>query len=285
MTLKNLDIKYKEMRKNFFVELLKKAKWARRETLLIHKISPATRIASSMSVVEIFVALFYGKILKYKNKNLKWKFRNRLIISKGHGAICLYPILADLGFFKKKELKNVCKNNSLLGGIPDPKIPGIETVNGSLGHGLGYACGVALALKEKKIKRNIFVILSDGELCEGSIWEGLMFAAKHSLHNIIVILDNNKTTMLDFTKNIIDIKNLNKILTNMGWFVKDVDGNNIKKIYQVLFSINGNPINKPKFINARTTKGMGVKYLEGQQLSHIMTLSEKQINDSYIDNL
>jgi len=285
MTLKNLNTKYKKMRESFFAGLLKKTKWVRRETLLIHKISTATRIASSMSVVEIFVALFYGKILKYKNKNCKWELRNRLIISKGHGAICLYPILADLGFFRKEELKNVCKNNALLGGIPDPKIPGIETVNGSLGHGLGYACGVALALKEKKIKTNIFVILSDGELCEGSVWEGLMFAAKHSLNNIIVILDNNKTTMLDFTKNIIDIKNLNKILINMGWLVKDVDGNNIKKIYQTLFSINKNSINKPKFINANTIKGMGVRYLEGQQLSHIMSLTENQINDSFIKNL
>ena len=93
------------MRESFFAGLLKKTKWVRRETLLIHKISTATRIASSMSVVEIFVALFYGKILKYKNKNCKWELRSRLIISKGHGAICLYPILADLGFFRKEELK------------------------------------------------------------------------------------------------------------------------------------------------------------------------------------
>ena len=111
-------------------DLKAKAQWVRRETLLIHKKAPETRIASSLSCVEIFTVLFYGGIISYKSDNPSWEDRDRLIISKGHGAVCFYPILADLGYFAKLELNRACEPGSFLGGIPDPIIPGFETVNG-----------------------------------------------------------------------------------------------------------------------------------------------------------
>ncbi len=154
--------------------LEKKAGWVRKETLLLHALAPETRIASSLSCVEILVALYYGNIVKIHPKHLLAEDRDRIIISKGHGSISLYPILADLGYFSKSELKKICKPGSFLGGIPDCIIPGYETTNGSLGHGPGVACGIALSLKNKKNNAHIFVILGYGVMQEGAIWEAIM---------------------------------------------------------------------------------------------------------------
>lgn len=130
----------------FDVKYLKeKSKFVRCETLKIHKIAPETRVASSLSTIEIFVSLYYGGILNFNPNDPKDDDRDRFIISKGHGSISMYPLLADIGFFDENELNNVCKDGTFLGGIPDPIIPGYETVNGSLGHGLGVGCGIAVA--------------------------------------------------------------------------------------------------------------------------------------------
>ena len=153
-----------------FKELQEQADWVRRETLKIHKIAPETRLASSLSAVEILTVLYYGRVLAFDPHHIHAENRDRLIISKGHGSISLYPILADCGYFPKDELLKVCKEGSFLGGIPDAIIPGYETINGSLGHGLGVGCGMALALKRKERKETVFVLVGDGELFEGSVW-------------------------------------------------------------------------------------------------------------------
>ena len=132
--------------------LRKKAKEIRKETLLIHKRAPETRVASSLSPIEVFVALYYGKVLNFDPKNPLWEGRDRFVISKGHGSISMYPILADLGFFDKSELEKVCRPGSFLGGIPDPIIPGYETINGSLGHGMGGWMRYGCCAKSKKLR-------------------------------------------------------------------------------------------------------------------------------------
>jgi len=159
--------------------LSEKAKWVWRETLKVHRRAAETRIASSLSPIEIFVALYYGGVLRFDPKKPWAEERDRCIISKGHGSICMYPILADLGFFPMSELERVCVKGGFLGGIPDPVIPGYETVNGSLGHGAGVGTGMALGLKRKKSDRSVFVIVGDGELHEGANWEAFMFASHH----------------------------------------------------------------------------------------------------------
>ena len=131
-------------------KLIEKVDWVRKETLKIHRKAPETRIASSLSPIDIFVSLFYGNLLRNFPKDPLNVNRDRLVISKGHGSICLYPILADLGFFDRNELDRVCQRGGILGGIPDPIIPGYETVNGSLGHGLGVATGIGLALRTQQ---------------------------------------------------------------------------------------------------------------------------------------
>lgn len=258
--------------------LKEKALGIRRETLKIHKIAPVTRLASSLSDVEIFVALYYGGILKFDPKNPTWEERDRLIISKGHGAVSLYPILADLGFFDKSELAKVCQSSSFLGGIPDTMIPGFESINGALGHGLGVACGIALALKKKNSDSKVFVLLGDGELYEGAVWEAIMFAGHHRLNNLLLIIDNNKISMLDYCKNIIDLEPLEEKFSVFKWKVVRIDGHNIAEVYKSLKNLKEDKDECPKVLIADTIKGKGVPQLENDVLCHIKSLTGDEIN-------
>ena len=261
------------------IEYLKqKALWVRKETLKIHKIAPETRIASSLSAVEILVALYYGEMIKFNPKNLKWEDRDRFIISKGHGSICFYPILADLGFFDKKELERVGQEGSFLGCIPDCIIPGYETTNGALGHGLGVACGVSLGLKRKGKSEKVFVLLGDGELFEGSVWEAIMFAGEHKLSNLIVIVDNNRVCMLDYCKNVIDLEPLDEKFKVFKWKVDIVDGHDIHQLYHALITLREDREEKPKVLIANTVKGKGVPHLETDPLSHVKNLKPEEID-------
>jgi len=258
--------------------LLIKAKWAWRETLRMHKLSPETRVASSLSLVEILVTLYYGGILSFNAKDQYWEGRDRLIISKGHGSITLYPILADMEYFSADLLNDICKSGSFLGAIPDPVIPGYETVNGSLGHGLGVATGVALALKKKKSTSSVFVIVGDGELYEGANWEAIMFAPQHCLDNLILIIDCNKVSMLDFTENIISHLSLAKKFEAFGWNVTTVNGHDIEEVYLVLNGVKQKKMEKPTVIIANTIKGHGVEFLEKSHLSHVLSISAEKID-------
>ena len=266
-------------RKALIEHLKEKALWVRKETLKIHRIAPETRIASSLSDIEIFVALYYGDILKFDPNNTDWKDRDRFIISKGHGAISLYPILADYGFFSNEELQNVCRESSFLGGIPDIIVPGFETTNGSLGHGLGVACGISIALKRNNSDSKVFVLLGDGELYEGSVWEAIMFAPEHKLDNLIVIVDNNKISMLDYSRNIMDISPLEDKFRAFKWHVKAVNGHDVEDVYTSLINLINLNNNQPKVLIADTVKGRGVSQLENDSLCHIKTLEAEEIDN------
>lgn len=251
-------------------DLVAKAKWVWRETLKIHRNAPETRLASSLSAVEIYVALYYGNIVNIDPKNPRGEERDRCIISKGHGSISMYPILADLGFYPMEELNNVCKSGGFLGGIPDPVIPGYETINGSLGHGLGVGVGAALGLKTKKSPQNVFVVTGDGELHEGANWEAIMFASHHQLDNLNLIIDNNKISMLDHTDNIVTHDNLEKRLQSFGFACVTVNGHDVSSVQQALRDMKQSHLGQPKALIANTKKGHGVPKLEDMPLCHIL---------------
>lgn len=250
--------------------LEEKARWIWRETLAIHQRSPETRLASSLSPIEIFTALYYGGILRFNATDPLWEDRDRCIISKGHGSICMYPILADLGFFEASELKRVGKAGSFLGGIPDPIIPGYETVNGSLGHGPGVSAGMALGLKRKASESTVFVVVGDGELHEGACWEAIMFASHHRLDNLHLIVDDNKTSMLGYTDDIVSHGNLRERLTAFGWDCREINGHDVGAVRRVLSELKQVRNGQPKALIARTVKGRGVPGLENAPLSHIL---------------
>lgn len=258
--------------------LKKKATWVKRETLKIHKIAPGIRLASSLSCVEILTVLYYGKILNYDPKNIYFEGRDRFIISKAHGSVSFYPILADLGYFDKKYLGMVGKPGSILGDIPDCSIPGYETVNGSLGHGLGVACGIAVALKRKNRKEKVFVLSGDGELYEGSVWEAIMFASHHNLNNLVLIIDNNKICMLDYCTKILNLEPLHLKFETFGWETTDIDGHDIEQLHRTLSSLKTDESDKPKVVIANTIKGKGVPRLETDSLCHIKALSTEEID-------
>lgn len=274
--------------------ITEKARWVRKETLKIHKIAQGTRIASSLSCVEIFSVLYYGKILRHNPKDTKWDGRDRLIVSKGHGSICFYPIVADMGYFNMDELARVCREGSFLGAIPDPIIPGYETVNGSLGHGIGVGCGMALALKRKGIDRKVFVIMGDGELYEGAVWEAVMFAGQHKLSNLIVIIDNNKACMLGFCRDIIDLEPIGEKFTHFHWNALRIDGHNVETLYDTLRGLTeekqdaGQDVKQdtgrdadqkgPTVVVADTIKGKGIPALESDPISHIRNISPEEID-------
>lgn len=265
--------------KNFFIFLKDKTLSARREVLRIHRIAPETRIASALSCIEIFVVLYYSGIMKFNPGDIKWEGRDRFIVSKGHGAVSLYPILADLGFFNTEKLHEVCRDGSILGSIPDSVIPGIETINGSLGHGLGVACGISMALKAKQRKEMVFVLLGDGELYEGAIWEAVMFAGEHKLDNLLVIVDSNKISMLDYCKNILDLEPLEDKFRVFRWKTMTADGHDIKSLYDSLIALKNDIEAKPKILIANTIKGKGVSRLENDPLCHIRSLKQEEIDD------
>ncbi|MHB8388476.1 MAG: transketolase [Acidobacteriaceae bacterium] len=252
------------------VSLQQKSLWVWRETLAIHRRAPETRVASSLSCIEIFVALYYGGVLRFDPAQPLAEHRDRCIISKGHGSICMYPILADLGYFPLEELQRVCQTGGFLGGIPDPVIPGYETVNGSLGHGLGVATGMALGLKRKSSDRSVFVVTGDGELHEGANWEAIMFASQHRLDNLHLVVDDNRISMLGYTDDIVSNGPLSARLSAFGWDCLEVDGHDVAAVQAALLQMKASCAGKPKALIARTLKGHGVPDLENASLSHVM---------------
>ncbi len=258
--------------------LKEKAEWVWRETLALHGRAPETRLASSLSDVEIFTVLFYSGLMRFYPELPLDDGRDRLIVSKGHGSISMYPILADLGFFELDELTRISQNGSFLGVIPDTKTPGFETINGSLGHGLGVACGVSLALKRKYLDRNVFVLCGDGELNSGAMWEAIMFAAFHGLDNLILIVDNNKMSMLGYQKEILGMEPLEDKFTAFGWNSRFVDGHDIEALHATLKEILHYHDGHPSAIIAHTVKGRGVPQWERDELCHIRSLSNDQVD-------
>ena len=262
--------------------LEEKAAMVWRKTIALHGLAPETRLASSLSPVEIFVCLYYGGIIRYNAASPMDDSRDRVIISKGHGSVSMYPILADTGFFPEKELENICRKGSILGGIPDPVIPGYETVNGSLGHGPGVGCGIAVGLKAKSLDSRVFVMCGDGELYEGAVWEAVMFAAHHKLNNLVLIVDNNKISMLDYCRNIVDIEPLEKKFQAFGWDSAVIEnGNSISETYPALLNLTEKQrkSERPLAIIANTVKGRGIPELETNSLCHVMSLKKERVNE------
>lgn len=264
---------------NDLIFLREKADWVWRRTLELHKDAPEIRIASSLSAVEIFSVLYYGNVLNYFPHEPLHPGRDRLIVSKGHGSISMYPILADLGFFPMEELSRVCRRGSFLGGIPDPVIPGYETVNGSLGHGLGVAAGIALGCAHAKRDSAVFVVCGDGELQEGANWEAIMFASHHRLDNLNLIVDDNAISMLGRTAEIVNHGDLAKRLDAFGWDVAVADGHDTQELLGAFFEMKGRHKGRPKAVIAKTIKGHRVPGLENAPLSHIMSVKPNLIDE------
>jgi len=237
-------------------------------------------IGSSFSIVEILIALYF-KVLNIIPEEPFLPDRDRFILSKGHACPALYAVLEERGFLSEEDLMGFAVNNGVLEQHPSMNVrKGIEISTGSLGHGLSIGVGMALAGKKDKKSYNVYVLLSDGELNEGSVWEAMMFAATHCLDNLIAIIDYNKIQALGYTRDIISIAPLNCKLASFGWTVNEIDGHDYGEIFQVFNKIPFS-INKPSVIIAHTIKGKGVSFMEDKLLWHYRSPN----NDEYLKAL
>lgn len=225
-------------------------------------------MGSAMSLVEILRVL-YDKIAKTYPKKPLHKNRDRIILSKGHGCLALYSILADKKFIKLKILKSSSKFNSILGGHPEfKKVPGVEASTGALGHGFPIAVGAALAAKIKKKNTKIYVIMGDGEINEGSVWETAMIASKHRLSNLKVIIDYNKIQSYGFVKEVLDLEPLKEKWKSFGFEVSEVNGHDTKQLYMNFLKFKSKKDNKPSITICHTVKGKGFYFAENNPKWH-----------------
>ena len=261
-------------------ELEKKAKRVRQEVLEMCVRAGEGRVASAFSCTEILVALFYGDILNFDVNNLQWEGRDRFIMSKSPGAVGLYPILSDLGFFPSSELERFCQDGSLLGpygGNVPGDIPGVEAVWGSLGHGLGVGSGLALAARMDKKEYMTVVLLGDGECYEGAIWEAAMFAGHHELNNLVAIVDRNGICTIDFTENCLRLDPFESKWQAFGWDVITINGHSFNEIFSAFEGVRTRKSDRPLVIIANTVKGKGISLLENNPMGHVIIPNEEQL--------
>ncbi|MCG6553267.1 MAG: transketolase [Candidatus Magnetominusculus sp. LBB02] len=225
-------------------------------------------VTSSLSSVDIMVALYYGGVLKYDPENRHWDGRDRFILSKGQASPLLYAVLADVGFYDTAELDRFAQQDGIFGVHLQWDVPGVELTSGSLGHGFGVAAGIALgAIMDRELFMT-FTLLGDGECYEGSIWETAMFAAHNNLNNLVAIVDRNYLCVTDFTENIVALEPMEDKWRACGWNVKRVNGHSIKDILEALEFVRSRRSHKPLVLIADTVKGEGIDCLTNDPIWH-----------------
>lgn len=221
----------------------------------------------SLSCTDILTALYF-KVLRHDPKNPAWPDRDRVVLSKGHGAPALYAALAHAGYFPKEQLLTLRLLDSPLQGHPDRRrLPGLEASTGSLGQGLSIGAGMALARKLDRKNYWTYVILSDGETNEGQTWEAASFAAHHKLTHLIGILDYNKYQLDGAVKDVLDMEPVADKWKSFGWEVFEIDGHDLNEILAALERAK-QVSEKPAMIVAHTIKGKGVSFMEGNNHFH-----------------
>ena len=231
----------------------------------------------SLSAMDILVALYFGGILKHFPKNPDNPRRDFFILSKGHASAAFYSVLAERGFFPKKWLTEFRKINSNLQGHPTPHTPGVEVASGSLGQGLSFSVGLALAHP----RRNVFVLLGDGELQEGQNWEAAMSAGHFGLGNLIAIVDRNQLQIDGATREVMTVKPVGAKFESFGWRVAEIDGHDFAEILRELKKAKETRrTKKPTAIIARTIKGKGAPCAENNFMFHGQPLSAEQLAEA-----
>ena len=257
----------------------KRSRDLRRTMVRILAAARRGHFASALSVVEILRVL-YDDVLRYDAKDPEWTGRDRCILSKGHGCLALYVMLADKGFFPNAELWQFCRPESILGGHPEVKVPGVEASTGSLGHGLAIGIGMALAARIQRSDYRVFTIIGDGESNEGSIWEGAMCAAKHELSNLTVVVDYNKQQSYGPTSAVLDLEPLAAKWQSFGFAVAESDGHDVTTLRRI-FSHTPIVRGRPSCIICHTVKGRGIPLVENDPSWH----HKSRVTDEEIHSL
>jgi transketolase len=223
-------------------------------------------VGASLSLVEILRVL-YDEILSVRPAEPGWPDRDRCILSKGHGCLTLYALLAERGFFDPGELLRQCSAGALLGGHPDTRVPGVEAATGALGHGLAIGVGLALAARMQKRPSRTFVIMGDGEIDEGSVWEAALSASKHGLSSLTAIVDYNKLQSYGEVADVLPLEPLTDKWRAFGFAVREVDGHDVAALRVALTALPFAP-DRPSLLVAHTIKGRGIPVAEGNASWH-----------------
>jgi len=218
--------------------------------------------AGPLGLADIFTALYFD-VLKHDPKNPDWPERDILLLSNGHCVPVRYATMAEAGYFPKKELRTLRKLGSRLQGHPErTRLPGMETTSGPLGCGLSQAAGIALGLRmDNSLKRQVYVVMGDGELNEGNVWEAAMLTGKYQLNNITAIIDRNNIQIDGPTETVMPLENLRKKWEAFGWHVLEIDGNDIEAVIDACAMAKA-ITEKPVMIIAYTIPGKGVDFME-----------------------
>lgn len=230
-------------------------------------------LGGSLSMPEMLVSLYEG-CLRYDKNDDQWEERDRVILSKGHAALALYPTMVQAGILERGRLDEFKKNGSQLSGHPSLNgLPGIEFASGSLGQGLSLGVGVCLALKRKRNNvSRVFVFLGDGECDEGSVWEAAASAAHFELNNLVAIIDTNKIQYDGDTNDILSMSPMAEKWKSFGWNVIELDGHNVEALVDAYNTKSGRPL----VIIANTIKGKGISFIENNWRFHNARLSKSQ---------
>lgn len=236
-------------------------------------------IGSALSVADI-VACLYDGVMKVDGQDPHNADRDRFILSKGHAALAVYAALHLRGFIDEATLNTFCADGSALGVHPELVCPGIDFATGSLGQGLSFAVGAALAAKRQNSQRRAFALISDAEMNEGSVWEAVMFAAHHKLDNLVAIVDVNGQQAFGHTRDVIDLSPLEARWRAFNWNVHVIDGHNVPSMTKTISELNsgpnGRPMPGPHVLLAQTVFGKGVSFMERQIKWHYSPLNQEE---------
>jgi transketolase len=229
-------------------------------------------IGSALSVADLIAAL-YGGVLRIPEPG--HRERDRFVLSKGHAVLAVYAALALRGDLPMEQLDTYCGDGSMLGVHPEHVLPGVDFSTGSLGHGLSFAVGAALAARMQQSQRRAFVLLSDAECNEGSVWEAAMFAAHHELSNLVALIDLNGQQALGYTQDVLSLSPMADRWRAFGWRVHEVDGHDVAGITHTIGGLDTTS-GAPHMLVARTVFGKGVSYMERQIKWHYSPMSDDE---------
>lgn len=236
----------------------------------------ASHVGSCLSMADV-LAVLHGRILRLDPGRPDWPDRDRFVLSKGHAAAAVYAVLAEVGFFPAEWLSRYCDDGAPLAGhITHHGVAGVEVSTGSLGHGLPIGCGLALGGRRDGRDYRVFVLLSDGECDEGSVWEAALFAGHHGLDNLTAIVDYNKIQSFGSVKEVLDLDPLADKWRAFGWAVQEIDGHDHAAIEAALHE-GQNSGGRPRAVIAHTVKGKGVRAFENQLAWHYKSPDEEQL--------
>lgn len=245
----------------------------RKQILTMAYTGQSVHIGCAFSMVELSTVLYqdYFDAELFRKNDMN---RHHICLSKGHGVMAFYTALSQYGIIGQADLDNYFKDGTLLTGLADAHVPGIEISGGSLGQGITVALGLALGKKLAKTSSRIFCVVGDGEMNEGSVWESLLIASHHKLSNFIVIVDANGFQAMGKNEDVLALGEIGKKFESFGYETLTCDGHSLEDLRSSLKTLSSSQSDKPKALVAKTIKGKGVSFMENDNIWHYTRLTE-----------